>query len=254
MFIVSHPLYVPLPPPTSKQARPVDEIVSAASVLDPGGQYLFCKGRRPRPDLTAYITELQTVDPLRPVPWAKIMKMCGFDEGISADPFLNVAVAPRGSTVPIIDMACYPLNALGVIKWANPGTPLSESDENHFQGVVLGALNSGRLTFRRTQTLYFLFIRPEPESELSWRVRELMGSPTAAPEEETREIRGGPGQMNDFLSLLGTDLLLPIMKAITSFRPQMRRRVIQSVRIGRWNPASDREGEWAMVTISVVEN
>ena len=241
MSIASHPLYVPLPPPTSRQARPVDEIVSAAFELEQVGQYLFRSGRHPGHDPHAYVTELQTVDPLRPVPWADIMKTCGFGKDIAPVPFLNVAVAPRGSTVPIIDMACYPSNSLAVIKRTNPETPLFEFGEKHFQDILLGAFNAGRLTYRRTRTVHFLFIRPEPESELSRRVQELMGSPTAAPERKMKEFLQGPGQMNDFLSLLGTDLLLPIMKALTSFRPRMRRRVIQCVRIGRWNPASDKE-------------
>ena len=172
MSIPSHLLYVPLLPPNSRQARPVGEIISAASEFERSGRHSAPIGRLSGHDLHGYITEQQTVDPLRPVPWADIMETCGFSKDSAASPFRNIAVARKESTVPIVDMACYPSHSLAVIKRGNPETPLSGFQENnHFRDVLMEAINAGELTNLRTETLHFLFIRPEPESELSQRIR-----------------------------------------------------------------------------------
>ena len=187
----------------------------------------------PKPTMQGYITEQQTVDPLRPVPWAGIMKACGFGKRIAGSPFVNIAVAREESMVPIVDMACYPSHSLFVVKKANPETHLSGFHLAHFRDILAEAIAANGPTLSRTTMLHFLFIRPEPGSELSRRVWELMGPPTAAPEGKMKEIRREPGQMNDFLSLIGTDSLIPITQVLASYKRRMRNRVSQSIKIGR---------------------
>ena len=60
-----------------------------------------------------------------------------------------------------------------------------------------------------------------------------MGPPTAAPERNMREIRRERGQRNDFLNLLGTDLLILASQILVYYKRQMHNRVIQSFKIGR---------------------
>ena len=79
MSIVSHPLYVPLPPPISRQGRPVHEITLTASAPDLWVQRYWPSPGEPEvpklhpsgpevPKLHGYVIERQIVDPLRPVP------------------------------------------------------------------------------------------------------------------------------------------------------------------------------------------
>ena len=247
MSIVSHPLYVPLPPPVPRSGRPVHDIALSASTLDPAPRKLLLPYNDPLvPGLHGYVVERQSVDPLRPVPWANIMQTCGFNV-IATEAFLNIAIAREGSTVPVIDVALYPIHGLLVIKSVKSETPLLGVNRPPVRDLLGKIATDSAIKLIHSRVWHFLFIRPEPESGLSRSIQHLMGPPTAAPKGMMREFSLNNAE---FSSLLGTDLLKPIGEMLTTYPNQMRNYMVRSIRIGRWNATSDKEGEWVGVLVA----